>query len=86
MGKFTNKYQNKIKMKKNIIFIPARYRSKRFPGKLLKKIDSKTILEHMSDKVKNINFEPIVVTGDKEIVSMTKKKNIRSIKSKKKTY
>lgn len=71
-------------MKNNIIYIPARYKSKRFPGKLLKKINSKSILEHISDKVKNINYTPIIVSGDEKIISFAKKKKIKSFKSKKK--
>ena len=61
-------------MRDNIIYIPARYKSRRFPGKLLKKINSKTILEHISDKVKNIKYKPVIVSGDKQIISFAKKK------------
>ncbi len=71
-------------MTNNIIYIPARYKSKRFPGKLLKKIKAKTILEYISEKVKNIKYEPIIVSGDKKIISFAKKKNIKTFKSKKK--
>ncbi len=71
-------------MRDNIIYIPARYKSKRFPGKLLKKINSKTILEHISNKVKNIKYKPVIVSGDKQIISFAKKKNIKYLKSKKK--
>ena len=61
-------------MIKNIVYIPARYASKRFPGKLLKKIEDRTIIEHLVQKVKNIDLLPIIVSGDKEIISFVKKK------------
>ena len=69
-------------MTNNIIYIPARYKSKRFPGKLLKKIKAKTILEYICEKVKNIKYEPIIVSGDKKIIKIAKKKNIKTFKSK----
>ena len=71
-------------MKKNIIFIPARFKSRRFPGKLLKKFGGNTMLEIIANKVLNINFKPIIVSGDKEIISYAKKKHYSHIKSKKK--
>ncbi len=71
-------------MKKNIIFIPARFKSRRFPGKLLKKFGENTMLEIIANKVLNINFEPIIVSGDKEIIRYAKKKHYSHIKSKKK--
>ena len=71
-------------MIKNIVYIPARYASKRFPGKLLKKIEDRTIIERLVQKVKNIDLLPIIVSGDKEIISFVKKKKIKFYKSKKK--
>ena len=71
-------------MSKKIIFIPARFKSRRFPGKLMKKINGCTILESVSKKIKNINYKPVVVSGDKEIINFLKKKKISSIKSKQK--
>ena len=70
-------------MKTNI-YIPARYKSKRFPGKLLKIIKKKTILEHVAKKVDNINLRPIIITGDKKIILLLKKKKINFLISKKK--
>ena len=52
-------------MNKNIIFIPARFKSRRFPGKLLKKIKGSTMLDIIAKKVLKINFNPVVVSGDK---------------------
>jgi len=69
-------------MSNKIIFIPARFKSRRFPGKLMKKINGFTILECVSKKIKNINYKPVVVSGDKEIINFLKKKKISSIKSK----
>ncbi len=71
-------------MRKNTIFIPARFKSRRFPGKLLKKFGGNTMLEIISNKVLNINFNPVVVSGDKEIIAHAKKKKYLNIKSKKK--
>ena len=71
-------------MKKNLIFIPARFKSRRFPGKLLKKFEGKTMLEIVAKKVLKINFDPVIVSGDKEIITHTNIKNYTYIKSKKK--
>lgn len=71
-------------MKKNLIFIPARYKSRRFPGKLLKKFQGNTMLEIIAEKVLKINFNPVIVSGDKEIIIHANKKNYLNIKSKKK--
>ena len=71
-------------MKKNSIFIPARFKSRRFPGKLLKKFEGNTMLEIVAKKVLKINFDPVIVSGDKEIITHTNIKNYTNIKSKKK--
>ncbi len=71
-------------MKRNTIFIPARYKSRRFPGKLLKKIGNQTMLENIVKKIKNIKFSPVIVSGDKEIADFAKEKKFLFIKSKKK--
>jgi len=67
-------------MKKNIIYIPARYKSRRFPRKLLKNLGEITMLEAVANKVLKINFKPIIVSGDKEIINFSKKKNYLTIK------
>mgnify|MGYP001406317623 FL=1 len=69
---------------KNLIFIPARFKSKRFPGKLLKKFKGNTMLEIIAEKVLKINFNPVIVSGDKEIIIHANMKNYLNIKSKKK--
>ena len=53
---------------KNQIFIQARVNSTRYPRKILKKIDEKTILEIILDRIRNIkNINKIIlVTGIKE--------------------
>ena len=71
-------------MNKNIIFIPARFKSRRFPGKLLKKIKGSTMLDIIAKKVLKINFNPVVVSGDKKIISYAKEKKYLNIKSKRK--
>jgi 3-deoxy-manno-octulosonate cytidylyltransferase (CMP-KDO synthetase) len=49
--------------------IPARYASSRFPGKALATIASKTMLEHVYDRVKRSQYiDPLVIaTDDKRI-------------------
>lgn len=69
---------------KNLIFIPARLRSRRFPGKLLKRFGENTMLDIISKKVSKIKFKPVIVSGDKEIINHAKKKKYLNIKSKKK--
>lgn len=71
-------------MNKNIIFIPARFKSRRFPGKLLKKIKGSTMLDIIAKKVLKIKFNPVVVSGDKKIISYAKEKKYLNIKSKRK--
>ena len=46
---------------KNTIYIPARFGSKRFHGKLLKKVGKDSILENIVSKIKKINFKPVIV-------------------------
>ena len=50
-------------------FVPARMASSRFPGKPLKKILNKTMLEHVYDKAEKFNnwFDLKVATCDQEI-------------------
>jgi len=57
-------------MSKIIAIIPARYESKRFPGKLLEKIDGKTIIQLVFEKVKLANKvdEIIIATDDQRII------------------
>lgn len=71
-----------INMKK-IVFIQARMESSRFPNKVLKKINNKTLLEIQIDRVflcKFINDIVILTTGspvDEPIVDFCKSKNIK---------
>lgn len=57
-------------MSKIIAIIPARYDSKRFPGKLLEKINGKTIIQHVYEKVKQANLidEIIIATDSQQII------------------
>ena len=71
-------------MKKEKIYIPARYKSKRFPGKLLKNINGNPMLLSIAKKVEKIGFLPIIVTGDKIIINFAKKNKISYLKSKSK--
>ena len=65
----------------NLCIIQARLGSRRFPNKVLKKINGKTILEHVISRVKNVKFKNkvIIVTTskkrDKEIIKIAKKNN-----------
>ena len=50
-----------------LIVIPARLNSSRFPGKLLKKINGKTILNHVWEIcVKASNREKVIIATDHE--------------------
>ena len=69
-------------MKKTTIYIPARYNSSRFPGKLLKRINGEPLISIISKKVKKLGFLPVLVSGDKKIINYAKK--IKFLKSKQK--
>lgn len=58
------------RMKKNIVIIPARYKSIRFPGKPLAKISEKSMIQYIYDSIKNYSFldKIIVATDDHRIV------------------
>ena len=80
------KYQNFIgkKVRTKIYgFIPVRMKASRFPGKPLKKILNKTMLEHVFERAKMYkNWEKLLVTTcDKKIISFSKKKNYPYIKT-----
>ena len=69
-------------MKKNkdyLIVIPARFNSSRFPGKLLKKINGKSILNHVWEIcVKASSQENVIVATDHEkIINHCKTKGMR---------
>ena len=62
-------------MMKNIVIIPARLNSTRFPSKILHKINGLPMVEHVRRRAlfsKNID-EVFIATGDKEIVNELKK-------------
>ena len=50
------------------VIIPARYDSSRFPGKVLKLIDGKTMLEHVYDNAKNSQADDVFIATDSDIV------------------
>jgi 3-deoxy-manno-octulosonate cytidylyltransferase (CMP-KDO synthetase) len=51
------------------IFIPARYNSERLPGKLLLKINNKTLLQHAYECAQKANPEQIIICCDHEKVA-----------------
>jgi len=61
--------------------IQARLGSRRFPNKVLKKINEKTVLEHVISRIKNVNFKNKIIIAttnnkkDKEIIKIAKKNN-----------
>lgn len=58
-----------MRMEKNIIIIPARYKSIRFPGKPLEKIAGKPMIQFIYDSIKDYKHidEIIVATDDEKI-------------------
>ena len=50
------------------VIIPARYDSSRFPGKVLKLIGGKTMLEHVYDNAKNSQADDVFIATDSDIV------------------
>jgi len=67
-----------FRMKKNIVIIPARYKSIRFPGKPLAKISQKSMIQYIYDSIKNYSFldEIIVATDDHRIANHCIEMNI----------
>jgi len=67
-----------------IIIIQARMNSKRLPGKVLKKINKKTVLENIIFRLKNLNYTIVVATTnnlkDKKIIDLCKKQKIKFFK------
>lgn len=54
---------------KTIAFIPARYAATRFPGKLMQKLDNKTIIRHTYENtVATLLFDEVVVVTDSDII------------------
>jgi len=52
-----------------IAMIPARYASTRFPGKLMQKLGSKTVIRHTHDNtVKTGLFDRVIVVTDSQII------------------
>ena len=49
--------------------IPARYNSKRFPGKLMKKLGNKTVIHQTYDSVVKSNlFDKVFVVTDSKLI------------------
>lgn len=71
-----------LKKIKVLAIIQARYNSKRFPGKILKKINNRTILEIIIKRLNKCNNISKIVVGcskninDKKIISLCKKLKI----------
>jgi 3-deoxy-manno-octulosonate cytidylyltransferase (CMP-KDO synthetase) len=65
-------------MKKNMVIIPARYKSIRFPGKPLANISGKSMIQYIYESIKNYPFldEIIVATDDQRIGNHCKEMNI----------
>lgn len=54
---------------KTIAFIPARYAATRFPGKLMQKLDNKTIIRHTYENtVATLLFDEVLVVTDSDII------------------
>jgi 3-deoxy-manno-octulosonate cytidylyltransferase (CMP-KDO synthetase) len=54
---------------KTIAFIPARYASTRFPGKLMQMLGDKTIIRHTYENTKaTLLFDEVIVVTDSEII------------------
>ena len=67
---------------KTLIVVPARYKSKRFPGKPLKKILKKELIIRVLEGCKKLisnKISLIVATDDKKIFSKVKKNNFKAI-------
>ena len=67
---------------KNLIVIPARYKSSRLPGKPLKKILNKELILWVLDACKKIiskSTKIIVATDNKKILKFVKEKNFKSL-------
>lgn len=68
---------------KIVCFIQARMSSKRFPGKVLKKIEKKEVLKYLIERLKNElkKIDVVVLTSnnktDKKIISFCKKNNYK---------
>ena len=54
-------------MTSSAILIPARYASKRFPGKPLAKLDGKTMIETVYEKCKQTGYDTYILTDDMRI-------------------
>ena len=72
-------------MFKNVLLvIPARYGSTRLPGKPLKKIGSKTMIQRVYDKALKVKCKKtLVATDDKRILQHCKLNNIDCVMTKK---
>lgn len=54
---------------KIIALIPARYSATRFPGKLMQKLDNKTIIRHTYENtVSTLLFDEVIVVTDSDII------------------
>ena len=72
-------------MKFNVLLvIPARYASTRLPGKPLKKIGNKTMIQHVYERALKVNcIKTLVATDDKRILNHCKKNKIKCVMTKK---
>ena len=69
---------------KVLLVIPSRYGSTRLPGKPLKKIGEKTLIQRVYERAKKINCQKtIVATDDKKILDHCKTNKIECIMTKK---
>ena len=63
-------------MKKTLIVIPARLKSKRLPNKLIKKIHNKEIIVWVAQRIATLNLDYIVAIDDIKIGNLLQKYNI----------
>ena len=63
---------------KTVIIIPARWKSKRFPGKPLVKINKKELIFHVWDKAKKVRqiHKVIIATDNKKIINFCLNNNL----------
>ena len=65
-----------MRLKKTLIVIPARLKSKRLPNKLIKKIHDKEIIIWVAQRIATLNLDYLVAIDDIKIGNLLQKYNI----------
>ena len=69
---------------KILLVIPARFNSTRLPGKPLKKIGNKTLIQRVYERAKKVNCAKIIVaTDDKRIFKHCQMNKIKCVMTRK---